>query len=334
MQKWHSFYFPIFLGLFLSHNLHATNPDTISTFQYLQTLVEIRGIAYESIEGKDPTIFSEKIKGFPKELIIKMPLSVSSRKAVPVSLNWIHQYLENYSGEDNTPKQIIGLRQLSEALLEQELELSESFLLKANEKSALEEANAILSEKIYDFDNNESADSLAPKKEESESEEGKGSSFFEAGWNLVILIAFLFLAILGLLRLFKVIDFNTVKNNPMVPVSGGLLKDEDPKDSDNLQEKGRISFESGDFASSIRYYYLAFILSLHEQSVLTYNPAFTNWEYFNAIIRHKFPEIPVYFVTLLFDESHYGGKAVSSENFNRFVLDIRHCISLTKKGTP
>ena len=59
---------------------------------------------------------------------------------------------------------------------------------------------------------------------------------FHAGGLIHLLLV---IAVIAVLRLLKVIDFNPAKEQPPLAAQGGLLKDEDPKDSDQLQEKGK-----------------------------------------------------------------------------------------------
>ncbi len=141
-----------------------------------------------------------------------------------------------------------------------------------------------------------------------------------APWILFGLMIVLLVYLMA--RMNSNVDFTKTPDDvPLIP-GKGLLSEDDPTESGAMNGLARKARAEGNFEAAVRYYYLSFILLLHERKVISYKPSYTAWEYYTLLSDKKFPPQPVFEFTNVFDRSTYGKKTLDERSMQQYESNI------------
>lgn len=298
--------------------------------KYRQELQLIQLQAENVQKQSDLPLLEARINAFPDELVVTYPISNDETARQKVSMSWLRDYFthnrllypDDRLAEDPNLINFIALIETRS----NEMEALTPFDLDASEVNA--KRDNILSERIYNW-KAEKEESVDEEEEEEDFEMPEEPAAFEEVMEFIerygtyIIAVFLGIFILFLLwRVTRNLDLRKKKEVLDIGSGGGLLKEDDPRDSETMRKVASTAKEQQKFNAAVRYYYLALILALHEEEIIRYKSSLTNWEYFRKMKANGFPEAPTRLMTSIFDDTQYGHKQIEEAEFLSFMEQV------------
>ncbi|MCB9232560.1 MAG: DUF4129 domain-containing protein [Bacteroidia bacterium] len=313
----------IAFSLILLLSFGKSEAARISLEDYTYTLAEIHSLCLQSQDSASFIALKQHLLQLPEFVVVAYSMSNDETAVQRLSNNWLRNYFEyNVVEEENEhAAQMRAVNNLAFLLDREVTRLQDLGQFPLNDFELQKRVSDILKKDIYTFE-----DQRPEEKEKEKPTENAFLNFMERIWKYIDVILVTLAAILVifvLIRLGRWLDFRKKPEKVNLPVAGGLLRETDPRDSVSLREMAEKHLKTGSLELAVRYYYLAFILRLHESALIHFNPALTNWEYQFLLEKNHFPEKSSFGVTSTFDESHYGEKPVNRDRFARFLADLK-----------
>jgi hypothetical protein len=90
----------------------------------------------------------------------------------------------------------------------------------------------------------------------------------------------------------------------------------------------------GDLGQAVRALYLALLVNLHQQRLIDYNRAFTNWHYVRRFAGAPEQQQVLRSLTEVFDRAWYGRRPCSREQYQEFAAGVRALVKGEVGGGP
>lgn len=341
--------FLLFWGIYLSvcFTLFA---KTFTLQEYGEMLQTIEVIAKQSIEKKNYSPLIKELERIPERILITYTLQDKTVEK-NIHLMWLKTYLSKYVSE--TEEDSKKITEILENAQETEGENGEIKIIPISEKvQTLVRTMQTMREELllmgYKSEDEETIKNKLGKllnntfEEEEETEKkphwlteklhnlynwvNKNFKGLKNIWNWFLLILLVVIIILVVMKAKKYIK-NSEKFIEETAHSG-LLQADDPRSSKELVLKAKEHEKKGDFRMAVRYYYVAFIITLEEQEILAYQPYFTNWEYHRKLLSMGFEQQEIYYLTAFFDKVWYGMYAVNAVEYQNYVLNYEKTKSI------
>ena len=285
------------------------------------------------------------IQAFPDEVEITYSVSNDESAKQEVSMGWLRDYFEHNPAlfEEDSLNRDPALQNLSRILELRAEEMQELNRLDIDKQEVRNNRNRILSDRLYEWKaEKEEPEEIEipefkPKKERETPEWLVGFELFLKDYGVYILWALLAVFILFIIYLVvRKLDFS--KNEQVIDIGegDGLLKEDDPRDSDTMKKVASKATGQQKYNAALRYYYLALILMLHEDEIIPYKSSLTNWEYYRKMLALGFPKDLIHGITRDFDDTQYGHKQIPLEEFRDFQKQVQslyaYVSNLTEKA--
>lgn len=314
---------------------------TFTLQEYGEMLQTIEIIAKESIQKKDYKPLLKELQRIPEQITVvytvqdktiqkktyllwlKSYLNDFLAKTITEDDKAITEILENAQEESNEGK-IIPIAEKVQKLIVTLQDMRQELLLmgyKSKDESDIKNKLNTIFDKKFEDENKKTKKNnwLSEKLENIYYWLNKNFKALKNIWNwflLAILVAaIIFIAI-------KVSKY--IKNTQQFVEETshqGLLQADDPRNSKELIIKAKEYEQKGDFRMAVRYYYVAFIIELEEQEILSYQPYFTNWEYQRKLLSMGYSQEEIYHLTAYFDKVWYGMYPVTNVEYQHYTLN-------------
>ncbi len=335
--------FLLFWGIYL-FVCFTLSAKTFTLQEYGEMLQTIEVIAKQSIEKKDYQILIKELERIPKQITISYTVQDKTIEK-KIHLTWLKNYLSAYISEteengkkmteilenaqetegENGETKIIPISEKVQTLVRTMQTMREELLFMGykseDEETIKNKLNKLLTDKFEQKDDTskEKTNWLEEKLDNLSKWIQKNFKGIKNLWNWFLLIVFV-----GLIVFLAIKAKNYIKSSEKFieeTTHSGLLQADDPRSSKELVLKAKEHEKKGDFRMAVRYYYVAFIITLEEQEILAYQPYFTNWEYHRKLLSMGFEQQEIYYLTAFFDKVWYGMYAVNAVEYQNYVLN-------------
>ena len=268
---------------FQNNQLSAQRNDwTLDKYREQLFLIQIHAEQVE--KNKDLDLLNARIKAFPDEVTVTYPVSNDETVRQKVSMKWMRDYfkynpiLYPEDSLDQDPALVNFMALMKTRIAEME-EIQRSYL---DDGEVMTNRDEILSERIYKW-----KEEKDPEKEEEEEDEpifeeptlaDETNEFLEK-FGTILAVVIIGLALLFLLYLVvRNLDLKKKKETIDIGSGGGLLREDDPRDSESMLKVAATAQKKGKWNAAVRFYYLTLILLLHEEELIRYRSSLTNWD--------------------------------------------------------
>lgn len=317
---------------------------TFTLQEYGQMLQTVEVIAKQSLQTKNYTLLFQELNHLPPKITLTYTYN-NKEISKSIYLDWLKNYLQEYVIVQNeNGKTTTQITENTEEQIE-DFWKAEKKIVPITDKIkkliiTLENIREELTLIGYKSQNEETIknnfDSLNNSNLETNNTEKKKKNWLQSifeqitewidknlkgirkVWNLFLLALILAALIFLILQAKKYIR-NTEKF-VQETTHGGLLQPDDPRSSAELAQKAKEHEKQGNFRMAIRYYYVAFIVQLEEQKIISYQPHFTNWEYQRKLNAMGYHQSEILELTTVFDKVWYGMYPIHIEQYQTYVL--------------
>jgi hypothetical protein len=306
-------------------------PQTTDLDGYYSLLMDVAEAADIALETENLDSLASILRKIPDTLYIRLIDSKQNEKVKMVTNGWLKKTLEPNGtwATSNLEDSLRMAAHLTETLYAYQTEIEESWSSQLSDSSASGKVKSILNDGKYKRKVEKKAETVFEERLR-ERPVSSGSSRGSSGmvwvfFGIMVLIFGVLMLLMG-----RNIDFTVTPEEVKVEVGRGLIKKGEPTKSEGMKQKAALAAREGSFHEAVRFYYLHFILHLHERRIILYRPSYTSGEYQAMLKSMKMAEPSMEKTTGLFDHVIYGGKMPGKDQWNEFVNGIDHSIKATR----
>lgn len=301
--------------------LHAqVNTDLSGYFLVLDRLAELA----DSAEDR-PSLarLVDFMKDLPDTMVVD--LSVNGRRQTrTVSNHWIKRGMDEREEEETLSDSLRRAEFLAENVANFTEELVESADDRIMDSSARSKVKDILAQDKYKRPEKKKEEEERRRRMRARSEpvmerenQSRGSNWMV--WVFFALLAGIFIVLMVLAG--RNLDTEVVEE-VVLEADRGLIRQGEPTKSEGMRQLALTRAGEGRLKEAARYYYLHFILLLHEQKVIAYRPSYTAGEYESMVLTLMPHMIQFSHATRFFDAVVYGQFEISDPEFQALRLDV------------